>query len=89
MHPRGNAAGGARLDADVHERGVGVHVALDAVAAHLRDKLQRLAQLLVAAALRDDGRVGVHVAQVRQLVRVRQAAQPVEQLGRSAVGFRV
>ncbi len=68
------------LDADVHEGGVGVHVAHDAVAAHLRNEFQRLAQLLVASTLRDDRRVGVHVAQVRQLVVVREGTQPVEQL---------
>jgi hypothetical protein len=54
------------------------------VAAHLGDQLERLAQLLVGAALADDGRVRVHVAQVRQLVRVRQPAQPVKQLRRPA-----
>ena len=74
----------AHLDADVHEGGVGVHVAHDAVAAHLRNKFQRLAQLLVASTLRDDCRVGVHVAQVRQLVVVREGTQPVKQLRRSA-----
>ena len=57
-----------------------MHVTHDSVAAHLRDQLQRLAQLLVGSALRDDGRVGVHVAQVRQLVVLRQPPQPVKQL---------
>lgn len=57
-----------------------MHVAHDAVAAHLRDELQRLAQLLVAATLRDDGGVRVHIAQVRQLVVLWEGTQPVEQL---------
>ena len=57
-----------------------MHVADNAVAAHLRDELQSLAQLLVAAALRDDGGVGVHITQVRQLMVLREGTQPVEQL---------
>ena len=70
----------AHLDADVHQGRVGVHIAHDAVAAHLRHELQGLPQLLVGAALRDDGGVRVHVAQVRQLVVLRKAPQPVEEL---------
>lgn len=62
----------AHLDADVHEGGVGVHVADDAVTAHLRHELERLAQLLVASALRNYCRVGVHIAEVRQLVILRE-----------------
>lgn len=71
---------GSYLDADVHEGGVGVHVAGDAAAPHLGHQLQGLAQLLVAAALADEGGVGVHVAKVRQLVPLRQPPQPVEEL---------
>ena len=69
---------GARLDADIHEGRIGVHVALDAMAAHLGNQLQGLTQLLVRAALGDDGGVCVHIAQVRQLVRIRQPPQPVK-----------
>lgn len=46
---------GLTLDADVHERRVGVHVALDAAAAHLRHQLQRAAQLLLAPTLQRQG----------------------------------
>ena len=57
-----------------------MHVAGDATAPHLSHQLQRLAQLLMAAALADDGCVGVDVTQVGQLMPLRQAPQPIEQL---------
>ena len=71
---------GSHLDADVHQGRVGVHIAHDAVAAHLCYELQGLPKLLVGAALRDDGCVGVHIAQVRQLVVLWKPPQPVKQL---------
>ena len=57
-----------------------MHIAHDAVAAHLRHELQGLPELLVGAALRDDGCVCVHIAQVRQLVILWKAPQPVKEL---------
>ena len=68
------------LNADIHEGGVGVNIAHDATAAHLRHQLQCLAELLVRAALRNDRRVCIHIAQVRQLVVIRQPPQPIKQL---------
>ncbi len=72
--------GSCHLYADVHQGRVGVHVAGDASASHLCDKLQSFPQLLVAAALTDDGGVSVHIAQVCQLMPLGKAPQPVKEL---------
>ena len=54
------------LDAHIHERAEGVHIAGDAPCAHLRHQLQRLSQLLVGPTLADHCRAGVRFSWKRK-----------------------
>ena len=66
------------LYADVHECRVGVHIARNPSTSHLSDQLQCFAELLMAAALADDGGVCVNVAEMAQLMTLRQVLQPIK-----------
>ncbi len=54
-------------------------IARDAPAPHLRNKLERLAQLVVAPTLADDCSVCVHITQGHQIMPILQTPQPVKQ----------